>query len=174
MSITTVAAMLVSGHPTTGAYSADNQTAADQMNAPNLPADGSVGEFVRYLAINRSRSNDGADTQVTAMLGRLLHVAESAVGSDPFGRIVFALSLEQKHAAMMFAGMIGNPNLGALDFNDGEIDAAFSALGQAGGAEVWKNADIAALKALSNNLQSHATQQGVGRVTARMVERARA
>lgn len=153
-------AELLAGHPDTGAYNVDNQLAADELNAINRPANGGIDGMVTYMVTNRNRTNDGNDTKVTTLMGRLKHVAESNVGDDPFDRGVgFEIDLEQKNAAQMFVAVLENSQLNTLDFEDTEIDVAYTALNSAAShAGVWTPADITALKGLSQNQQSRASE----------------
>lgn len=153
---------LTAGHPVTGAYNADDQLAADQLNALNRPASASISGMLEYLVKNRSRTNDGADTVSTSLLGRLRTIAETAVGGSVFGRTGAndTVTNEAKHAAQMFIALTENPTQPTIDLTMTEIAAAFTALGPPGngGIGVWKDPDITALQALSLNKQSRATE----------------
>ncbi len=153
---------LDTGHPDTGAYSVDNAQAATELNAINRPAAADMSAFLQYLAVNRSRTNDGGDTVQTSLLGRLRTIAESAVGDNVFGRTGSndTVTNEAKHAAQMFVTLVATPTLPSIDLSGTEPSAAFDALGPpgAGGVGVWKDPDIAALKGLSQNKQSRAQE----------------
>ena len=168
---------LALGHPVTGAYSVDNQIATDELNVVNIDAEGGVDGVTRYLLTNRSKSDQGNDTVATSIMGRLRHLADSAVASNPFDRqggTSREVTLEQKHAAIMLLTLVENPQLSTLDMVNTEFEAGLTALGGGTGARVMKPADIDAIKALSQNQQSRATQVGLGRVRVGDVEKARA
>lgn len=161
---------LDAGHPVTGAFSANDATAADEFMAINLDADGTMADLVRYLAINQTRTNEGADTIRTPMIGRLASIANAAVGSDPFGRggawAGTGVTLKHKHSAELFLNLIQTPHLDMFNFADTEVNEALTELGPntGDGAEVWKPADITAIKAFSEGKQSLATREDLGRV----------
>lgn len=81
-----LAAELIAGHPTTGAYNANNALAAGELNAINRPAESGVEQMVLYLATHDNRTNEGEDTVASALLGRLRAVADAEPWSDVFGR----------------------------------------------------------------------------------------
>ena len=155
---------LDSGHPVTGAYNIDDALAANELNAQNINIDGGILEMINYLAINRSRTNDGLDTTRTALLGRLKHIAESAVGDSVFGRTGAndTVTLEAKHAAQTFLTLFSAPSVSTLNFLDTELDGAYVVLGPpgSGGIGVWKDPDILALKGFSSNRISRAFELG--------------
>ena len=165
---------LTAGHPDTGAYNASNSIAADELNAVNRPAEGGTERMLNYCAKNRSRTNNGADTVSLPLLGRLQLVADAALGSDPFGTTVAAnqVTREMKTWAYTFLEVIRSPTLLTVDFIDTEVDFGYTALGP-GQAVVWKDPDITALKAFSQNQQSRAQELGFGVVHEGDVEYAR-
>lgn len=79
-------AELDAGHPDTGAYNVDNALALSELHAINRPAESGVQEMTRYLATNKSRTNEGEDTTSTALLGRLQRVASAVPWTDVFRR----------------------------------------------------------------------------------------
>ena len=164
-------AELTAGHPDTGAYNVDNQLAANELNMINRPAYGGVNQMLTYLVTHKNRTNTGNDTTGTALLGRLRHVAESNVGTDPFDQQGgYTLTLAQKHAASCFFHVSMSPNLDTLDFIDTEIDLFYTAIE---GAGIWKAADTTVLKGYSQNQQSRANELGLGKVRVGDVEYAR-
>lgn len=168
-------AELDAGHPDTGAYSLVDATAADELNAINRPAESGTERMLNYCIKNRSRTNNGADTVALPLLGRLHLVAEGALGSDPFGTGVAAnqVTREMKSWAKTFLDLLTSPTLGTMDFLDTEVDFGYVALGPGNGV-VWKDPDILALKAFSQNQQSRAQELGFGAVKVADVTLARA
>jgi len=165
MNLAALQAELLAGHPDTGPYNANDALAAAELNVVNRPAEGGVLGMLEYLVTNRSRTNTGTDITPTSILGRLQSVAEGAVGADLFGATGPTLKLEQIHAAKMFMVLLSSPQVNTFDFLNNEVDAMFTALGGgAGGAKVWKPADITALKGLSTDQQSRAQELGLGRI----------
>lgn len=188
MNYTALKTELTTGHPDQGAYNADNQLAADQLNAEGAytswarPAPADFTGMHEYLVKNRSRTNDGGDTVSTSLLGRLKTIAESAVGDSVFGRTGAndTVTNETKHAAQMFMSLVANTSRPSIDLTITEIDAAFVALGPpgSGGIGVWKDPDITALKNLSQGQQSRAQEISTvidynGRITSSHVAHAR-
>jgi len=168
-------ALTANNHPVTGAYDADAQLAADQLNALNITAEGGIDGMLRYIVENRSRTNTGTDDVATSILGRLESVAEAAVSDDVFGATGNTITMEHIHAAKMFRTLFVSSHLGSIDFANTEVIAMMDALGSgSGNAKVWKPADVTALKALSQNTQSYASDQGIGFVKPGHVEQARA
>ena len=155
-------AELDAGHPTTGAYNVDDTLAAAELNAENRPKEGGTERMLNYCVKNRSRTNNGADTVPLPLFGRLQLVADAAIGADPFGTTVAAnqVTREMKTWAITFIDILRSPTLLTLDFIDTEIDIGYTALGP-GNAVVWKDPDITALKAFSQNQISRAEEIGL-------------
>lgn len=142
--------------------------AKDSLNAKTRPANGSVSEMLEYLATQKYRTNTGTDTVNTQILGRLKNVDRSAVGDDPFGSGVL-LTLQQIHACTAFMTLICAPQQGAIDLEDANLP--FTQVKNAG---VWAASDTTALKAISQNRQSRASELGLGKVRLFQVTAARA
>lgn len=138
------------------------------LNTLNRTAKGGIAGMMEYLLNNKNRTNTGTDTVASAILGRLHHVADSAIGSDPFGSTIVVTN-EMKHAAQSFLDLLHSPHLLEIDF-DG-IDLPYVRCTDAG---IWKIADVSALKALSTNKQSRANELGLGRVRLGHVQEVRA
>lgn len=175
LNYTALAAELAAGHPTTGAYNADNALAAAELNAVNRPNSNSVGAMMAYLLNKKHRTNQGADTTYVPIIGRLGMVAESAVGSDPFGRGAGnELNLAQITACKTFLLLFTSPHLTATDLDDANLPYGYT---EASGA--WAASHTAALQALSQNQLSRAQEiaaalQYSGPITATHVQNARA
>ena len=165
---------LLSGHPVTGAYNANNKLAADELNALNRDAPGGVLGMLEYVLKNRSRTNAGTDLTPTAIVGRLQSVAEGTVGVDPFGAGQ-NLTMEHIHAAKMFMLLLrSDPQTTTFDFVNAEVSTMMDILGGgSGNARVWKSGDIDALKGLSQNKQSRASELGWRKIQEGDVEYAR-
>lgn len=78
--------VLDAGHPVTGAYDANDATAASQMNALNIDNPSPVDAWVTYLGTNDNRTNEGNDTDATLILGRMNIVATANPYTDVFER----------------------------------------------------------------------------------------
>lgn len=164
-------AELASGHPDTGAYDVSDEIAKNQLNAINRPANGGVDQMLTYLVTHKNRTNTGGDLVGTAILGRLQHASESAVGSDPFNQQGgYTLALSEKHAATCFLNLVMSPNLDTVNFLDTELDIFYTEVENAG---IWKGADSTVLKGYSQNQQSRARELGFGFVRVGDVEYAR-
>ena len=143
-----LAAELAAGHPVTGAYNVDDALAAAELNAKNIDNDAPVSAMYDYLLNKNHRTNQGTDTQFTPILGRLEHVARSAVGDDPFGRGAGnELILIQVHAAMAFSSLFNTSHVSGVAFQAG----SGLPLGTLNGAGIISPAHQAAIEALSEN-----------------------
>lgn len=160
---------LLAGHPGTGAYNADNEIAANQINAVNRPGDGSVSAMLNYLLVNKSRTNAGTDTVNTSMLGRLILASNAAVASDPFGSGT-SITLDMKCSALALLEVARNPKINALPYQASTLQVLLTDMVNAG---VMKAADRTAIIALSNNLQSRGSELGLGNVSPSNVADAR-
>ncbi len=150
----------------------DLEIAAD-MNLVNRHAAGGLTGMLEYIVENMYRTNESNDTTKTSILGRLITVAESAIGGDPFdsGHI---LTMEHIHTAKMFVYILSNTNVSTLNFADTEIDGMIVSLnGAASNAGVWSIPDGNALKALSQNQQSRAQELGLRKIREGNVQEAR-
>lgn len=154
--------ILTTGHPDTGAYNANAQTAADEINALNRPNSNTVQAMFMYLFNKKHRTNQGTDTVYTPIIGRLLHVADSAVDADPFGRGAGnEVNLQQIHACKAMVTLLNSTHIDLLDYSDTDLP-----LGYLNGAGVISPSHKTALDELSNNLQSRATELGLPQVKA--------
>lgn len=138
-----MAAELAAGHPVTGAYSADNQTAADQLNAANI---GDIKPLPSGDVLQWAAQSSPGDTP------RLLKI-ETAATSSP--------SDDVKAIAQAADIMIQRSDT-RLDLTDPEIAAMISAL-EAG--TVLSADDVAALTELATVEISRAAQLGWPTVT---------
>jgi hypothetical protein len=130
---------------------------ANDMNTLYRDADGNIQDLFDYLVFETSRTNNGADTTATYLWGRLQHVADSAVGANPFGTGVSGndVTLAMKHAATSFMSYVQN-NLITTNFNaDTRFDAILQLLDDAG---ILKPSDITAIKGFSQNLQTRGNE----------------
>lgn len=164
-------AELLAGHPVTGAYSADDASAAAELNAKNIMGEVSPEVVLRYCVEQQHRENTGSDTKRCNIYGRIAIVAESPVGSNPFG-LSPAETLEigqiasAKTILRMLDGNAYNVNLANAD-----VDGALT---KCRGAKCYSAAQKDAIVALSNDVQSRAIELGLGRVRAGDVTHARA
>lgn len=158
MDYTALAAELLAGHPVTGAYNADDDLAAAELNAVNRPALSLLTDVMQYIIERNHRTQQGTDTTYTTILGRLYHAAESAVGDDPFGRGAGnELTLIHLHACKFFKAIFQSPQIDSLDYSDTNLPT-----GQVNGAGVWSTAHATAIEALSDNQISRAQELGLG------------
>ena len=59
----------------------------DSLNKTiDRPDSNSISAMFDYLINKNHRTNQDSDIQYTPIIGRLYHVAESAIGDDPFGQ----------------------------------------------------------------------------------------
>ena len=144
-----------------------NVQIVSSMNALNRTAKGGIAGMTEYLLNNKNRTNAGTDLTPSAILGRLHHVADAPIGSDPFGSSILVTNA-MKHAAQSFLDLLYSPHLLEIDF-DG-INLPYAKCTDAG---IWKIGDVNALKALSQNQQSRASELGLGRVREGHVQEAR-
>lgn len=148
----------------TPAYSTmGDEAAADRINVIDRPADGSVNGMLNYLLVNKSRDNTGTDTVATSMLGRLILASQTAVAANPFGATGGAMTLDTKCSALAMLEIVRNPNVTTLPYQKSTLQQLLDDMVT---AKVMKAADKAAIIALSNNLQSRASELGLPRVTA--------
>ena len=162
------------GHPVTGAYNADAQLAAGEVNALNRDAPADPSAILDYLMTNEFRN--------AAIYGRIAMVAAaqaSAVGDFgtlPTGASQAQVAIEGRHVAAAQAVLrltAENASISSA-LTSTELGNMFDELTTGGGCECMAIADKTALQALSNNLQSRASELGLPRARAADVENARA
>jgi hypothetical protein len=163
MNIAALATELTTDPLTRGYSGMSDQAAADDVNTLYRPAEGTLQELLWHLVQDGNRTNQNNDTLKTNMLGRLKHVADSAVGSNPFDAgttpVNYAVTLQMKHAATAMLLLVTSPGIASVRFDDADLDLMYNALKDAG---IWKQADINTAKALSQNQQSRASELGLG------------
>ena len=164
-------AELLAGHPVTGAYSVDDATAADELNALNISGEIGPEVILEYFIENQHRENNGGDTQNTNLYGRLVMVAESAEGGNPFSLSpADSLTVGQIAAAKTILRMLDGDAY-SVNLSNVDVDGAFT---KCQGANVYSTAQKNAIVGLSDNVQSRAQELGFGRVRAQDVTYARA
>lgn len=141
-----------------GYASMGDEDAARRLNVVDRPGDGSVTAFLAYMLVNKSRTNAGADLVATSMLGRLVIVAESSVGTNLFGSGT-ALTLDMRCSAIATLEVVRNPNVTALPFQGNALQAILTDLVSAG---VMRNTDRTALISLSDGQRSRAAELVLG------------
>lgn len=162
-------AELDSGHPTTGAYSLTDNIARDQLNEVNRPAQNTAEAMFLYCLTRKHRTNQGADTTFTPIIGRLSHIARSEAGADPFGRgLSNELALQHVHACQTFVSLFESAISLGIDFSDSNLPFGFA---QAAGA--YSTSHQTDLQELSNNQRSRAQELGFGRIRTQDVAHAR-
>ena len=132
-----------------------DQQVVDELNNVQFSASGGLSGMVNYLLNNKNRSNTGSDTTPTAIFGRLHHVANANIGDDPFSSTTL-VTLEGKHAAQAFLDLLLSTHLGSIDFTESNLP--FSVCKD---MQIWKQLDVDALIALSQNKQSRAQKLGI-------------
>ena len=147
-----------------------NLEAANNLNnVIDRTAKGGITGMTEYLLNNKNRTNTGTDLSVSAILGRLHQVADSVVGSNPFGAdVVYDVTVPMKHAAQSFLDLLYSPHTTEIDFDGANLPYA-----KCTDAGIWKSADVTALKGLSINQQSRAQELGLPRVREGHVQEAR-
>lgn len=159
MNYAALSAELLAGHPDTGAYSPDDATAAAEINAANRPNARAAVDVFEYFLSRQHRTQQGADATYTTLLGRLVHAAESPVGSDPFGRGAGQeLNIQQKHGCVSLLEWLrrGDSSVETTDAN--------LRLGYVNGAGVISTGQRTEIEALSMNQISRAAELGFGPV----------
>lgn len=160
---------LLAGHPITGAYNADDALAADQLNAVNEPNANSLESMINYMLTIKHKTGQGADTTYTPVIGRMISVAESVLGGDPFGRGAGnEVNLQQIHACKTLVLLIQSGKLIDMDFTNANLP-----MGYLNGAGVISPAHKTALEDLSKNQISRAREIGLPKVWPGDVEYAR-
>lgn len=149
---------LLAGHPDTGAYNADNQLAADELNAQNRPVPAPAGAILDFCLTETHRENTGSDIQATNLYGRIRMVAETTVGGDPFG-VGDAITVGQLAAAKTVLRLLDDSGF-ALSLAMADID---SALTKCQGANCFSPPQKSAIVGLSENRQSRAQELNLGR-----------
>lgn len=159
---------LVAGHPTTGAYSADDATALGEVTALNLPGAPDVSKVREYCRSNEFKGRLILGSLKIAALsspGALLPFGGSA--SVPADLVMSAQHIIGAHILLdVMDATASPPNL---------LDSAFDeSLQDLVSAGVMGGADKTAIQALSSNQTNHAQQLGIGRVRLGDVTAARA
>ena len=170
--LATLKAELLAGHPDTGAYDADPQLAANQINETNRPGDGDPNELIRYVWFERYRTNSGTDLAQAYIYGRIVHAAGQGVGSNPFGADpVISLTLDQLASLCTFMNIIEGIQRGVpVSLGDTRLRNMLADIRDTG---AMSNGDKNAIEALANNEQSRASEIGLPRVRAVDVQSAR-
>ncbi len=151
----------LTGDPLARGYAAmSDAAAAADLNLVNRDGPRPPGILREYLLLNRYRSNNGTDTTLTPIWGRLELLAEAAVGSDPFGR-ADAVTMVHIHAARMLLELARADAIEAIDFAGTEVDDSLSNVAGGSGARAMAPSDFNAIKALSQNQQSRAQELGL-------------
>ncbi len=164
MNIPALKAELLAGHPDTGAYNADNQLAADEINAVNRDVAAPIESMRNYFLLERKNS--------MFLMGRLEIVSKGTVGADPLGDTV-TLTLEHISAAKTLLRILNPASDFTIDTNDSRFDSLLSDLSGGSGAKVIAPGDATAIKAFSTNQQSRAVELGLGFVRLGHIENAR-
>ena len=151
-------AELLAGHPNTGAYNADDALAADELNALNRPVAASAREIREFCLYTLHNEGSGQDTNNANIYGRIIMIAEAAIGDDPFG-VTDALEVQQIAAAKTFLYMLNSDDFQVL-LADSGFDAILTKLQ---GANAFSPADKTALQALADNQTSRGQEVGFGR-----------
>lgn len=144
-------AELAGGHPTTGAYNADNQLAADELNALNRPAPASVNAVLEYLLEEKYRSSS-AEGQAGKLYGRIVMVSQASSGGDPFA-ITSPVANEHIAAANAFLRLL--VDLDTIDVLDVNIEEMLDSLVE---AECIGNNDKTAIQGLAQNVRSRVAE----------------
>ena len=108
-----------------------------------------------------------------SLLGRISVIAESAVASDPFGDGI-SVTLEHITNARAMLHIMENASNFSLNLNDSRFDVIVNDMAAGTGCKAIQPADKTAIQALSQNLQSRATELGIGFVRPGDVQQARA
>lgn len=174
-----IAAVLLAGHPTTGAYSAVDVTALAEINALNRPADVAIETLLRFLSVENTHQTDGTDTQDRSLWQRMKEVVSLAIvpfeavanpwGSTEVGTITEIQQLKT-HQLFDYLTLSAQGPL-PIDMTNTEFQVFLSGAQAAG---VMSEAQETAFIALADNLQSHAQEEGLGIVRLGEIIEARA
>ena len=160
-------AELDAGHPDTGAYSANDQTARDELNAVNRPDTVTIEECINFLLMENVHQTDGTDTQDRAIWTRLKDVEALAVTptgavSNPWGSVEIGniTEIRQIKTAQLldYFTIIASGDL-PVDLSDTNFKSYVAGARQAG---CMSTAQETALLALGNARQSRASELGFG------------
>ncbi len=172
------------GHPVTGAYNADAQLAANEMNAFNRSAGASPVAILDYLLRNEYRGENlygriavVADAQQAPIRANNGSITGWSWPTVTLGDANADIQLTLDHVASAKALMrLTDRNSGVEgDLNTAALDAILNALaGGAQNAQCMGPAHKTALKALSDNRQSRANELSLPRTRAADVINARA
>ncbi len=166
MDIAALATALAAGHPDTGAFDADAETATGQLNAVNRDAAAAAETIRNYFLLERKNA--------MALMGRLEIIADSAEDDvDPLGDLVTMTNVHITAAKTMLR-IIDPGSEFSLDFNDSRFGSLLDDLAGGSGAKAINPADKTAILAFSTNKQSRATEIGLGLVRVGHVQIARA
>lgn len=158
MDIDKLETVLTAGHPTAGAYDADAEIAADQINAKNLDAPADPLALLNYCVMNDFRGEP--------IYGRIALVADSAVGALlPLDDAEVGITMTIKHiaAAKTFLRFM-EPDVQASDaLTSAGWDNILNALaGGALNAQCMGPTNKTDIQNLSKDKQSHAQKEGLG------------
>lgn len=180
MDLVALRAELDAGHPDTGAYSANDATATDELNAVNRPGPVPIEEVLRFLVLDNTHSTDGDDTQDRAIWTRLKDVEalyeanQSSAKANPWGSTAIGSITEIRiiKSAQLLAFFTLSAQGGlAVDVTDSNFQVYLAGAEQAG---CLSAAQETALLALDDDRQSRAVEIGLGNVLTRHVTAARA
>ena len=179
MDIDVLKTELLAGHPDTGAYNADDALAAGELNAVNRAvATVAIETILKFLLLENTHKTDGTDTQDRAIWTRMKDVVAlaetpSAAVANPWGSTAIGTVTEirqiKTHQLLDFFTLSAQGNL-PVDLTDSNFVEYLAGAESAG---CMSAAQETALKALADNLQSRASELGLGLVKAGHVQEAR-
>ena len=158
MSIEKLKAELFGANAATYAPLTDAEV-ADLLNTVNIPTTeaNNISRIYGYIFNKNHRTNQGSDTQYVPIIGRLVMVAESVLGSDPFGRGAGnEINLIQKTSCLALLELLRSPNSPSIDLTDSNFP-----LGSVNGAGVISTAHKNDIEALSQATISRAHELGI-------------
>lgn len=162
------------GHPDTGAYDADPQIAANQLNEMNRPGDGDPHDLVRYVWLERHRTNSGTDTANSYIYGRLKVAQMATEGDNPFGATPpIQITVDQLASVNTMLDIIDAIKAGTVSVSLGDTRLR-NMLADLRDCGVMSAGDRTAIIALADNEQSRAAEIGLPRIRAVDVVNARA
>lgn len=162
-------AELLAGHPDTGAYNADDQLAADEINALNRDIDVDSATLLEYCITTEFRGS--------SIYGRIVAVANAKPGDLlPLGNLGADITLTLGHISSANAFIrFMEPDIDVpVKSDETEFDNMLSAMALgANNAQALGSADKTAIIALSQAKQSRANELNIGRVRKGTVAQAR-
>ena len=154
------------------------QQVVDSLNALTRPVSLQVDPIIKYLSEQRAKSDEGNDTTLAYLFGRIAMVASAKVGDDPLGTTTIMKAEHIASAKTFLNLLLSSSPSSSTTVNASiisEIDTAdiTNMLDDLIAAKVMKNPAKTTILGLGNNEQSRARELGIGPVKLGEVKEAR-